>query len=480
MMSHSKYIIGVDSGSQSTKVVIYDLLGNPISEGQQKLKPMDMPHPGIVEHPDDDLWESFIKASKQALKEFPGRLEDIIGLGLCTIRFCRCLLKEDGSLASPVMSWMDARVSKPYHHELSTVAYVTTSSGYITHRLTGEFKDTAANYKGMWPIDSEEWDWSTEAAAYESTNLPRKMLFELIKPGETLGYITKEAAAITGIPMNLPVIATANDKAVEALGAGLMKDETALISLGTYIAGMVSSTENVHNTPHSWTNFASIPNQYLLESNGIRRGMWTVSWFVDLFGQGLIDQAKEMGITPEQLLNEEASKQVEPGSAGLITILDWLAPDEIPFRKGMMIGLDERHNRAHLYHSILEAIALEMKNHLDALSLEQNRTIKDVIVSGGGSNSNLIMQIIADVFGVKTKRNLVNGSASLGAAINVAVGLREYQTYEEAVSNMVATKDFFVPNEETSQFYQEFNREIYSQVRIHTDKLLKKMNRMSL
>ncbi len=50
-----------------------------------------------------------------------------------------------------------------------------------------------------------------------------------------------------------------------------------------------------------------------------------------------------------------------------MTVLDWLAPTEKPFRKGEILGFDARHTRAHVYRSILEAIALTMKENVDAM-----------------------------------------------------------------------------------------------------------------
>ena len=67
-----RYLIGVDNGSQSTKVVIYDLVGNAVAEGRQALRPASRPRPGIVQHPDDDLWSSIIAASREALAAFAG------------------------------------------------------------------------------------------------------------------------------------------------------------------------------------------------------------------------------------------------------------------------------------------------------------------------------------------------------------------------------------------------------------------------
>ena len=65
------------------------------------------------------------------------------------------------------------------------------------------------------------------------------MLFDLVAPGDVLGTLTAAAAAATGLPAGVPVVATANDKAVEALGCGLVDSGGVLVSLGTYVAGMV-------------------------------------------------------------------------------------------------------------------------------------------------------------------------------------------------------------------------------------------------
>ena len=51
------------------------------------------------------------------------------------------------------------------------------------------------------------------------------MLFDLVMPGDVLGYVTEEAAEATGLPRGVPVVATSNDKAVEGLGTGCMGDK---------------------------------------------------------------------------------------------------------------------------------------------------------------------------------------------------------------------------------------------------------------
>ena len=89
-----------------------------------------------------------------------------------------------------------------------------------------------------------------------------------------------------------------------------------------------------------------------------------------------------------------------------MTVLDWLAPTDKPFRKGVMLGFDARHTRGHVYRSILEAIALTMKHNVDAMCGELGIALDEIVVSGGGASSPLFMQIFADVFGIPASRSV--------------------------------------------------------------------------
>jgi len=468
-----KFVIGLDGGTQSSKVIIFDLEGNVVCQGKKDLRPMHMPNPGVAEHPGDDLWDTVVAASREALDRFPGDINSILGVGLCTIRCCRACLKEDGSLASPVLSWMDLRLSRPYEYDNPQVKYVTTTSGYITHRFTGQFKDTAANYEGMWPIDKNTWQWSQDPEVIEAFQVPLKNLFQLEMPGAILGYVTREASEQTGMPAGIPVVATANDKAVEALGAGLRPGKTALVSLGTYIGGMVYGEKNVTNPDTFFSNLASIPNDYLYESGGIRHGMGTVSWLRQLFGDDVQQQAQSLGISPEELLNREAQK-VAPGSDGLMTVPEWLAPPDKPYKKGIMIGFHGRHTRAHLYRSMLEAIALTMKNHIDGMSRELGIDFDQIIISGGGARSDLFMQIFADVFGLPAIRNELTDAAGLGSAICAAVATNAYDTFATAIEKMVRIRDTFHPIAGNSALYERMNNNVYKHITRFSDTILEK------
>lgn len=474
-----KYLIGIDGGTQSTKVTIFGIDGTVICEAKKMLAPLYSPDANTAEHPGDDLWESLQAVCKDAMAQFTGIHEDIIGIGLGSIRCCRTYLKKDGMLAYPVINWMDKRLALPYPGDIPEFQYLSTTTGYLTVRLTGNFLDTAANYEGVYgPFSKETWSWSENPKDYEPYNITRENLFDLVMPGEQLGTVTKEAAEATGLPCGCPVFATANDKAAEALGTGLIDDGVCLVSLGTYIGGMIKGKEFNDSASHYWSNLSAVPHEYLYEGmQGIRRGMWSVSWFKEVLGEPwqLLADSKKMSV--EDLLELEAEK-VPAGSNGLLTVPEFLSPNNMPYRKAMMIGFDGRHKRADIYRSILESIALtmhiSMSNMFDELGVRPNQ----LIISGGGSKSKLFMQIFADIFGINTSRNVITDAAGLGAAICVAVGAKAYPDYRTAVKNMVRIKDSFSPNPTNTKIYSDIEANIYRTIKEHSDPVNKEIYKL--
>lgn len=474
----ARYLMGIDVGTQSAKVVIFRTDGEVMCSAQQPLRALEIPQPNRAEHPDDDLWYSVQQACRAAMTrfhQFGGQDHQLLAAGLCVIRCCRVLMRQDGELACPVINWMDVRLNQPYQPEpeYGEVRWVTTTSGYITHRLTGQARDTSANYIGCWPMDDARQTWDDNKMA--SCHLRREQLFDVVRPGEMLGEVTSTAARASGLPLGLPIIATAHDKAVEALGAGALAQGEALISLGTYIGAMVHGDAQPHASEHFWPFQAALPGHFLYECMGVRRGMWTVSWFRDQFGAAALQDAQDTGVDIETLLGAEASV-VPAGSDGLITLHDWAAPAEAPWRKGAIIGFDGRHTRAHLFRSLLEGIVFTMKNHLDPMMQALDRPLTQLVISGGGANSDLFMQLFADIFGVPARRNAMRSSAAIGCALNAGMALGVWQSYQEGVAALVKTGETFLPNARHHALYQQLNQQVYQQLHRALDPLLKRLS----
>ena len=97
------------------------------------------------------------------MEKFKGNPEDIIGIGLGSIRCCRAYIKKDGTLAYPILNWMDKRLAKPYPGNIPEFQYISTTTGYLTVRLTGNFCGPAANYEGVYgPFNKETGCWSED------------------------------------------------------------------------------------------------------------------------------------------------------------------------------------------------------------------------------------------------------------------------------------------------------------------------------
>jgi len=484
-----KYLVGIDGGTQSTKVIVFDVFGNIITQAKVALQALHQPEHGIAEHPSDDLWTTLKTACKQAVTQLGDSQYEILAIGLCSIRCCRAELNEYGELVSPVLNWKDLRLARAYqpkdpknfkaaHEQNPKAHYVTTASGYLTHRLTGKARDTAANYEGMWPINKATWQWSTDTKLIDSCGIPKEMLFELCNPGSILGRLSSKASEQTGFPVGTPVVATANDKAVEALGAGLndphTDSHTALISLGTYIGAMVKGEFNKAGSAHHFTNMSAIPNQYLFETAGVRNGMGIISWFRDLLGNGLEQEARDQHCSPEELLDQEAS-EVSAGCDGLICVPEWLPPTDKLYKRGAFIGLHGGHTRAHLHRALLESIALTMNNNLNAMLHHFGRETKQIIVSGGGAKSNVFAQIFADVTGKPVQRSTVTDAAALGSAICAAVAIGYYDSFSSASSCMVKTGTSVTPKLDNFRLYQQLNDQAFQCASSHTDKILSKL-----
>ncbi len=453
-------LLAIDGGSQSTKVSIVDAHGSVHAAASVPLQPYALGPGGVAVHPGDDLWDTLVRAVTDVLRDLGGQASEVAAIGLCGIRFCRAMIGENDRLTEPVLSWMDDRVSEPLG-DRGPATLVASAGGYLTVRLTGQRRDSAASYAGRWPLDPCTMRWSDDPQEWAATGMTPDLLPELVDPGELLGTVLPEVADLTGLPAGCPVFATANDKAVEALGAGLLEPGPVLLSLGTYVAAMTVAEEVVED-PRVWSNAACVPGRRLLEGAGVRRGMSTVSWIRDLLG----DREESSASAHERL--EALAATVPPGSEGLFTVPDWLAPAAHPHRRGSIIGLDARHGAGHLYRSVLEGLVLTMCAHVEDMESVLGGTRRELVVSGGGSTSDTMMQIVADVFDRPARRAGVPDAAGPGAAICAAVGAGVHPSFADAVRAMVTLGATWTPRPEAVGAYAAA-RPVFGTLRDATD-----------
>lgn len=486
----TKYLVGIDSGTQSTRVILYDTHGKLVAKGAAKHPALINEHVGWAEHGEMDTWNALCQASQQALAKFPGDLKDIVGIGICSQRAVTYTLDKEGNQLQRPISWMDQRMATELLAQLQNeppavkfraisskanwtkfnrpqiyekTAKWLTNSGYLTYRLTGKFADTAANQLGGAPIDNETWGPSKDQSLYDLIGIRPDQFAELYKPGEVMGHLTKQAAQETGLPQGIPVVACAGDKQTELLGAGCIHDGQSYITFGT-LASLDVVGSQVVMSPDStyYTLLGCTPFQYNYEA-AINKGYWLISWFRDNLGMDLESAAKERGVSIEQLLNEEAAT-VPPGSEGLVVVPDWQVPAYRPNGKGVILGFDSRHKRKHIFRALLEGISQQLKLNADRMCQQIGYEVTEILAGGGGSQSAITMQCTADIFNVPVRRMATFETCSLGAAISAAKGAGIFETYDEAIANMVCVGETFEPIPENVQTYKEIRERVHSKV----------------
>lgn len=492
-------LLSIDYGTQSVRAMIFDAQGELLCKSKIEITPYFSTAPGLAEQHPDYYWEQLCAACHklwQLMAENNLSKDAIVACALTTQRDTSICLDKNQQVIRPAILWLDQRLASEHPtipwfwrsaftiaQQKKTVSYFQSKakanwlaqheaehwentdkylllSAYLNFRLTGEFHDSSANTVGYLPFDykKQQWagtsDWKWSALPITPNQLPK-----LFTPGSVLGEITRETSAQTGIPLKLPVIAAASDKACEVLGSGCFEPSTASLSYGTTATVNTNNTRYVEPSAFVPPYPSAIPHQYNTEVM-IYRGFWMVSWFKQEFGLREQQQAQAMGVTPESLFDELVNK-VPPGSEGLMLQPYWSPSIKNLEAKGAILGFSDVHTRAHIYRAILEGLAYALKEGKERIEKRQKCKIKSLKVSGGGSQSNAAMQLTADVFNLPAERPHTYETSGLGAAINTAVGMKLFSDYQSAAKTMTRISETFEPNTKNAAIYQALYEDIY-------------------
>lgn len=495
----SPTLLSLDCGTQSVRALLFDLQGNLLARTQVVFAPAyHSPEPGWAEQPAHYYWDCLVQAC-QELWALPGvDRNQIAGVALTTQRATVVPVDRNGHALRPAILWLDQREAMglpplSLHWqalfraagETETINYLRRQveanwlaqrepqvwrnthkflllSGYLSHSLTGRFVDSVASQVGYIPFDykrqqwSRSWDWKWEAMPVRRSQLP-----ELVPAGGRLGQITAEAATVTGIPFGLPVIAAGADKACEVLGSGCVSPEQGALSFGTTATINTVQNRYIEATPLLPPYPAAVPGRFCTEVQTLR-GFWMVNWFKEEFGHAELLQAQETG-TIVEILFDDLLKSTPPGAMGLMLQPYWSPGIREPGReaKGALIGFGDVHTRAHIYRAIIEGLAYALREGREKIEKRSGRRLRVLRVSGGGSQSDAVVQIMANVFGLPAERPHTYETSGLGAAICAAVGLGLHPDYETAVARMVRVGKRFEPESSAHRLYNSLYKRVY-------------------
>lgn len=494
----NEYILSIDNGTQSVRALLFDKNGRLVAKGKVEIEPYFSEHPGWAEQDTELYWDSLGMACEQMWATTDVKPEQVVGVGLTTQRGTVVNVDQQGNALRPAITWLDQRqaeIEKPIGglwgvmFKVLGLRHVVEGfqrkaqapwlaqnqpeiwqkthkflllSGYLTHRLTGEFKDSIGCIVGYLPFDYKHHKWAGKRDwKWQVISMKDSMLPDLVKPGEVLGHIHQVAAKQLGLPVGVPLIACASDKACEIIGSGGNDPHTGCLSYGT--TATINTTTKKYLEPVMFIPPypGAIPDTYNTEVM-IYRGFWMVSWFKTQFGLKEQQLGEQQGLAPEALFDELVSS-VPAGSMGLMLQPYWSPGTRVPGpeAKGAVIGFGDVHTRAHLYRSILEGLAYGLREGKEKIEKCSGKKITKLRVSGGGSQSDAAMQLTADIFGIPAERPSTFETSGLGAAINVAVGLGLYSNYDVAINKMTGVGEVFVPDAEAVKLYEQLYKNVY-------------------
>jgi sugar (pentulose or hexulose) kinase len=495
------HILAIDHGTQSVRAMLFDLRGNLVSKAQIPLAPYVSPKPGWAEQDPGYYWENLCAACQQLWQQSPLPKEAVAGVALTTMRNTLINVDRQGNPLRPAIVWLDQRRTEglaPIRGGwglafrltgmAETVAYFQAEaecnwlmryeprvwdqtykylflSGYLTHRLTGRFVDSAGCQVGYVPFDYKGLRWAGRLSwKWEAAPINRDKLVALIPPASVLGEITTAASEATGIPAGLPLIAAAADKACEVLGSGCLDPHIGCLSYGTTATVNTTQKRYIEVIPLIPPYPSAVRGAYSLEVQ-IYRGYWMVNWFKQEFGLQECQLALEQDVEPEFLFDDLVN-QVPPGSMGLVLQPYWSPGLKVPGpeAKGAVIGFGDVHTRAHVYRAIIEGLAYALREGAERITRRAKTPITEIRVAGGGSQSQAAMQITADVFGLPAFRPHTYEASGLGAAMDGAVGLALHSDFESAVREMTRVGDVFEPNPRTREVYDELYHRVYKRM----------------
>ena len=267
---------------------------------------------------------------------------------------------------------------------------------------------TNASRTMLMGIDTLQWDDSLLA----DLGVPRAVLPEIRSSSEVYGTAT------TVLP-GTPIAAALGDQQAALFGQTCFAPGEAKCTYGTGSFLLLNTGEHTVRSANGLLTTVAYqlgdePAHYALEGSIAITGS-LVQWFRD--GLGLISSAPEIE-TLALTVEDNGGCYIVPAFAGLF------APHWRSDARGVIAGLTSYVTKGHLARAVLEAVAWQTREVVEAMDADSGLRLGSLRVDGGMTADHLLMQTLADVLDVPVVRPMVRETVSLGAAYaaGLAVG----------------------------------------------------------
>ncbi|MBR2354153.1 MAG: xylulokinase [Clostridia bacterium] len=485
-----EYLIGIDVGTSGTKSVLFDTDGNAIASATAEY-PMAQPENGWAEQNPEDWWE----AAKITLTEITAEAKDgrIVGLGLSGQMHSLVLLDKDDRVIRPAILWCDQRTGKECaeieciigrerlieitanpaltgfsasklmwvkKHEPENyrrIAHILLAKDYIRFRLTGEYATEVSDASGMQLFNVAKRAWSQEVC--DKLGVKSEWLAKVYESPDVTGYVSEEAARLTGLPKGIPVAGGGGDNASAAIGTGVYASGKAFTTIGT--SGVVfapTDTPVIDPKGRIHTFCAAVPGTWHVMGVTQAAGL-SLNWF-------------RKNIAPDLSYREidEVCEKLPIGAEKLL-YLPYLMGERTPIldanARGVFFGLSAMHTREHMARAVMEGISYSLYSCVELLR-ENGVNVADMALCGGGGKSPFWQRMLCDLYGVPIKTMKSDEGAALGAAILGGCAAGVYASVADGCEKAVRVNATICPNVETHgeymKYYEQY-RDLYPALR---------------
>lgn len=483
----SKYVIGVDIGTTSTKAVLFSADGTVISNHGIEY-PLYSPTPETAEQNPEEIFMAVLNAVKHVMQESAVPPEDILCVSFSSAMHSLIAVDQQGKPLTECITWADNRSSDwaekikremngheiylrtgtPIHpmSPLSKLFWLRNEYSdlfskshkfisikeYIFFKLFGEYviDISIASSTGLFNIYSLTWD----EEALEIAGVTPEQLSKPVPTTYQLSGMKETFAEQMKLLPSTPFVIGAGDGVLSNLGVNAIDKGVVAVTIGT--SGAIRAvTDRPITDPKGRIFCYALTEDHWVIGGAVNNGGMIFRWIRDQLGDSEVAVAKRLGKDSYEVLTELADR-VTPGSDGLL-FHPFLAGERAPLwnsnARGSFFGLGMHHKKEHLVRAALEGVIFNLYTVLLALS-ELIGEPKKIHATGGFARSELWRQMMADIFNQEVFIPESFESSCLGAAILGLYSLGEIDSLS-IVSEMVGATYHHTPISENVSIYED-------------------------
>ncbi|WP_290770787.1 FGGY-family carbohydrate kinase [Anaerofustis sp.] len=508
-------VLIIDCGTQSIRAMLINQKGEILLKKKKEYLYIKNEKENFIEFDANDFFEDIIKLLIDLRKSNKNLFEQIKGVSITTQRDTFVVVDRNGKPLRNAISWMDRRKAKnykplnPFYSILfkivgmdkmvksfmedarfnwiienepqiweKTHKYLLLPQ-YLNYKFIGKYIESDAGTVGHIPFDYKNRTYDKPYGIKRKLfNVEQRKLANIAPSTTVMGTISDEICERIGLRKGTPLIASGSDKACETVGVGCIKEGIGSISLGSQVT-IQATTDKYYELTKFVPPFDSvIPNMYNPEII-LYRGFWLITWFIKEFGykEETISQKNNEDIFH---IMDSKLKEIPIGCDGLILQPYWGQDILRPLAKGSILGFNDQHTRMHIYRAIIEGIGYSLKEGINKIEEASKVKIKKIALSGGGSKSDIICQILSDILNKELYTIQTYEASGIGAAMTSFIGLNIYENFEEACTNMVRINKVYIPKEENAEKYNRIYNNVYKKIYKNVKNIYTKINKTNI